>query len=459
LSAIFLTTALKRFYDAYSEYLPPEFLLAMKVAHLSHTDDGAGAGRAAYRIHSSLRELGVDSRMLVSEKRTADPSVQAMSGTGLCHWRSRVPEYLEARAGRSLARDASVFLSPARYGYFEPAREAVVREADVVATYWINGAFISPESLVAIDKPLLWRLSDVWPFTGGCHYPGSCKRFESMCGECPQLRQPGKEDAAYRLWQRKRNAWSTLDLTVVAPSNWMAVMARRSSLFANRRVEVIPTGVDLKRYRPADRSAARARFGLPQDRLLIVFGAMSMTDHVRKGYRELRQALDVVARSPLSSKVLAVVFGNNAPLLEDLRLPAVSLGHLQRDDALIAAYNCADLVVVPSLEDNLPNVALEAMACGAPVVGFDVCGMPDIVVDGWNGRLVTIEEPDGLGRVLVDLLSDPESLAVMRINAREHAFSRHSLEGQAQRYLHLYEQLVETRSKSTGRFCANGDFN
>ena len=98
--------------------------MAIKITHLSHTDGGAGAGRAAYRIHAALRELGVDSRMLVSQKRTADPSVQAISGSGLGHWQVRVAEYREARAGRALARDASVFLSPARYGYFRPARAA-----------------------------------------------------------------------------------------------------------------------------------------------------------------------------------------------------------------------------------------------------------------------------------------------------------------------------------------------
>lgn len=415
----------------------------MRVVHLSHTDGGAGAGRAAYRIHAALRELGVDSCMLVSQKRTADPSVQAMSGSGFGHWRVRLAEYLEARAGRTLARDASVFLSPARYGYFRPARAQVVREADVVATYWINGAYIAPESLAAINKPLVWRLSDVWPFTGGCHYPGTCERFKSHCGDCPQLRQPGPEDAAHRLWLRKQHAWRALDLTVVAPSNWMAGLARRSSLFADRRVEIIPTGVDLERYRPGDRSAARARWGLPQDRLLILFGAMSPTDDVRKGYRELRRALEVVAQSPLASRIQAVMFGTDAPLPPDLLpIPAVSLGRLQGDEALAAAYNCADLVVVPSREDNLPNVALEAIACGAPVVAFDVCGMPDIVRDGWNGRLAPGGDSISLGRAIVEMLSDSQSLMLMRSHARNHAGANFSLSGQASGFLRLYEQVL-----------------
>jgi glycosyltransferase involved in cell wall biosynthesis len=414
----------------------------MKVTHLSHTDCGAGAGRAAYRIHAALRELGVDSRMLVSQKRTADPSVQAMSDSGLSHWRARVVEYLEARAGRALARDASVFLSPARYGYFRPAHAQVVREADLVATYWINGAYISPESLPAINKPLVWRLSDVWPFTGGCHYPGTCERFISQCGDCPQLLQSGPKDAAHRLWLRKQQAWHTLNLTVVAPSNWMAGLARRSSLFAGRRIEVIPTGVDLDRYRPGDRSAARARWGLPQDRFLIMFGAMSPAGDERKGYGAFRQALQVIARSHLGTRVVAVVFGNKFDLLDDLPVPVVSLGRLQGDDALAAAYNCADVVVVPSLEDNLPNVALEGLACGVPVVAFDICGMPDIVQDGWNGRLVKPGQSEDLGRAVVEVLLTSESLPVMRYNARKRAEEVFSLTTQAYKYLSLYESIL-----------------
>jgi glycosyltransferase involved in cell wall biosynthesis len=423
----------------------------MKILHLSHTDGGAGAGRAAYRIHAALRDLAVDSRMLVSQKRTTDPTVEAISDTSLGRLGVRCAEYLEARTGRMLARDGSVFLSPARFSCFKPARSAAVREADVVAVYWINGAYISPEGLAAVAKPLVWRLSDAWPFTGGCHYPGTCDGFERDCGHCPQLRRPEADDASHRLWRRKQAAWRALDLTVVAPSRWMADLARRSTLFACRRIEVIPTGVDLDRYRPLDRMAARARWGLPQDRLLILFGAMSPTDDVRKGYRELRCALDVVARSSLAPYVLAVVFGSDGPLSAELPVPAVSLGRLQGDEALAAVYNCADVVVVPSLEDNLPNVALEAIACGTPVAAFDVCGMPDIVTDNWNGRLVSRSEPEGLGRALVDLLSDLERLLAMRLSARQRAEDRYSLKSQAQTYLELYEQLAANRLTQDSR--------
>lgn len=187
---------------------------------MSHTDDGAGAGRAAYRIHQSLLKLGVKSRMLVADKRTVDPTVNGLKRSGLS--RARVCEWLEARRGHRLAANPYLLFSPSGCSQLDAATHLDLLAADVVNLYWINGGFVSPENLARIGKPLVWRLSDVWPFTGGCHYPGACDHFEAQCGNCPQLRRPGPDDAAKRLWMRKKEAWQALDLTVVAPSNWMA---------------------------------------------------------------------------------------------------------------------------------------------------------------------------------------------------------------------------------------------
>jgi glycosyltransferase involved in cell wall biosynthesis len=419
----------------------------LKVVHLSHTDAGAGAGGAAYRIHTGLLRLTVNSRMFVAQKRTTDPTVQEVSDVGLKKFGVLCAEYLESRTSRMLVRERSALFSSMRFAWYKPWSSAIVREADVVALYWINGAFISPEALSAVDNPIVWRLSDVWPFTGGCHYPGACRGFERACGQCPQLKQPSKKDVSSRLLMRKADLWRALNLTVVAPSHWMADLARRSTLFADRRIEVIPTGVDLDRYCPGDRAAARNQLCLPQDRLLILCGAINLQGDRRKGYIQLKQALDVVASSPLGNRVLVVLFGTNQLLPNDLPLPVVSLGLLHGDEALAAAYNSADVVVVPSLEDNLPNVAIEAIACGVPVVAFDVGGMRDIVADGWNGRLIPEEDSEALGKGLVQVLLDTKNLRVMRLNARQRAQERFSLNNQVRSYLSLYEQVVSKNNE------------
>jgi glycosyltransferase involved in cell wall biosynthesis len=319
-----------------------------------------------------------------------------------------------------------------------------VMAADVVSLYWINGAFVSPEGLSGLTQPIVWRLSDVWPFTGCCHYPGGCPRFEQQCGHCPQVRCPSANDASHRLWQRKKTAWQNLDMTVVAPSRWMASLAKRSSLFSDRHVEVIPTGVDLDRFRPINKLEARAKFGIPADKKVVAFGAVNPQGDARKGFSELRLALEMLAASPAASNVLAIVFGSDDPL-PTLPVQALSLGRLRDDDSLSAAYSAADVVVVPSLEDNLPNVALEAIACGTPVAGFDIGGMPDIVLQGRSGRLAPSRDAAALGRMLSELLVNDALLNQMRNDARRHAMEHFSLTGQARTYLNLYDELSKNR--------------
>ena len=413
----------------------------MKVVHLSQTEAGAGAGRAAYRIHKSLLDMGVDSTLLVAEKRTEDPTVFGIANDWTNRSHARACQYLEAKLSGAMKRDTSVFISPTRFSHFDPALDHRVRAADIVNLYWINGAFIAPEGLTGLRQPIVWRLSDVWPFTGACHYPGDCDRFERQCGLCPQLKHPSTNDVSHQVWRRKSVAWNELDLTIAAPSEWIAQLAKRSALFSQRRIVTIPTGIDLKIYHPMDKAEARAHLGIPADRKVIVFGAMSPGDDVRKGFNEMHIALEAIAGSNVSGKVLAVVFGSQGPL-PALPVPAISLGRLNTDAALVAAYSSADVVLVPSLEDNLPNVALESIACGTPVAAFDVCGMPDIIRDGWNGILARRLEAAALGSAVAHLLTDEVRLKFMRFNARSHAQARFSITDQARNYFNLYSELI-----------------
>ena len=414
----------------------------MKIAHISHTDAGAGAGRAAYRIHRSLCALGEDSQMFVSAKRTSDPTVISLADGGWLRFWAKMHEYGEAKlAQRQTAPDAGLF-SPSRFGHFHPAADARIATAEIISLYWINGGFIAPEGLAGLTQPIVWRLSDVWPFTGGCHYPGQCTRYTQHCGECPKLLRPSAMDASARLWARKEKAWRALNLTIAAPSEWMATLARNSALFRDRRVEVIPTGVDTDAYCPRDKTIARAKWQIPQDKTVIMFGAMD-TNERRKGFAELNGALHILAEMPYKDQLMAVVFGSSA-MEARLPIPTMFLGRLTDDAALATAYAAADMVVVPSLEDNLPNVALEALACGTPVVGFDVCGMPDIVRHGWNGALAATTSTQALAAAMAHVLENGRSMD-MATNARSHALARFSLTQQAQLYLQLYRDLVSRR--------------
>ncbi len=380
--------------------------------------------------------------MLVSQKRTNDPSVTGLRREGLS--RARVYERLEAYKGRLLAANRHTLFSPAAYAQFDVTGHPLVRAADVISLYWINGGFVPPEALALIGKPLLWRLSDVWPFTGGCHYPGSCERHAQYCGNCPQLRSPSEHDISRKLWQRKFDAWRKIDLTVVAPSAWMGQLARQSSLFRERRIEIVPTGVDISVFRPQDKVTLRSRLEIRQDRLVIAFGALDPDGDRRKGYAELNAALGRMARSSLAPRMLALIFGRDQLPGEQLPIPARFLGRLDRDEELAAAYASADIVAVPSTEDNLPNVALEAIACGVPVCGFCMGGMPEIVIHGLNGYLASPFDSNQLADNMLAILTDSNLRQKMAVNSRSRALRHFSLDIQAKAFAKLANEIADS---------------
>ena len=415
---------------------------APSVVHLSHTDARAGAGRAAYRIHRSLVDIGIRSTMIVGDKRTDDQSVHPTSRGVLSKFRRKIGEYTEAKLSRSIVSDSAGFFSPALSGHYRPDKDREFVSADIACLYWVNGALITPETLGRLKKPLIWRLSDTWPFTGGCHYPGSCIRFRDRCGGCPQLAHRGRSDRSARLWLRKKQAWDKLNLTIVAPSRWMADLARSSSLFARHRIEVIPTGVDLSIFQPEKKLKARKQLGLPEDKQLLLFGAMSDRLDPRKGFQQLNEALERLALGPHSGQIIAVTFGSSGEEETELPIPTVSLGRIDDDHKLCKVYSAADMVVVPSSEDNLPNVALEAIACGTPVVAFEVGGMSDIVLSGKTGALAQPLDSASLAHELEILLSDETRLTEMAHEARRHAEATFSIQQQAKSYVALFEELT-----------------
>src|SRR5262249_8470788 len=153
------------------------------------------------------------------------------------------------------------------------ARAAALR-ADVLHLAWVADGFLRVETLPRLRAPLVWTLHDSWAFTGGCHVPYECLRYRERCGRCPALGSRGERDLSRRVGERKERGWGPLDLTVVAPSRWLAEAARSSALFRGRRVEVIRNGLDLERFHPGDVSAARCTLGLPLDKRVLLFAGV-----------------------------------------------------------------------------------------------------------------------------------------------------------------------------------------
>jgi len=413
----------------------------MRVMMLNASDVEGGAARGALRLLDGVRAQGVDARLLVQVRHSDHPWVIGPRGT------------FEKAMG--LARPVLEVLSLKPYGgrgegMFSPALvpdrlpERVLPFApDLVHLHWVANGMIRVESLARFRRPLLWTLHDSWPFTGGCHVPFDCTRYRESCGRCPALGSDGERDVSRRLWGRKKRSWQDLDLTVVAPSNWLAGCARQSSLFKDVRVERIPNGLDLARYRPVDRGTARDLLGLPRDRKLILFGGKGGTSDRNKGFHLLLESLGHLARRGWGDKADLVLFGASRPEpAPDLGFASHWLGWLNDDVSMTLMYAAADVFVAPSMQENLSYTVMEALACGTPCVAFDQGGTSDLVEQGVTGFRARCFDPEDLARSVAWVLQDDDLRRVLSFQARQKVEREFSLELVARRYAELYAELA-----------------
>jgi glycosyltransferase involved in cell wall biosynthesis len=318
---------------------------------------------------------------------------------------------------------------------------------DLINLHWVSAGYLKIETIAKFKQPLVWTLHDMWSFTGGCHYNQSCNKFTAACGACPLLGSDKEEDLSRQIWQRKHKAWQDLNLTVVTPSQWLGENAQASSLFGDRRVEVIPYGLDTETYRPIEQKTARALLKLPQDKQLLLFLSLNATSDKRKGFHLLQPALQQLKQSDWQSKLELMVVGASKPEKPlELGFKGHYLGTLQDDLTLALAYSAADVFVAPSLQDNLPNTVLEAIACGTPCVAFDIGGMPDMIEHKQNGYLAQPLAIDDLARGISWTIEDPLRRQQLSQRARTKAEQEFALKIQAQRYQALYQEILAVSS-------------
>ena len=409
----------------------------MKVLLLNESDINGGAARATYRLHQGLRQVGVDSQMLVRARFSGDRGVVTQ-------------QTLRTKLGPGMNVLPLNFYQNYRQGMFsvqwfpDDILKTVDRLApDIVALNWVCNGYLKIETVAHFKQPLIWILHDLWPLTGGCHDDLGCIRYQDQCGRCPQLASHQEWDLSRWVWQRKAKAWANLDLTIVAPSHWMASCAAKSSLFQHQRIEVIPHGLDINKYRPIAQSVARNLLNLPQDCYLVLFGALDGPSNRRKGYHLLLPTLQHLAQNIGEPAIELVIFGTSQPeMLEALPFKAHLLDKLNDDVTLALAYSAADLLLVPSMQESFGQTASEALACGTPVVAFNATGLRDIIDHQQTGYLAEPFDVRDLARGIAWVLQDRAHCQRLGWAAREKAVQAFSMDLQAKRYESLFKEIL-----------------
>jgi glycosyltransferase involved in cell wall biosynthesis len=414
----------------------------MKVCLLSHSDGRGGAYAAAYRLHQGLQNSGINSMMLVGDKTRDDFNVLSPQNKLGKAWVKLAPS-LDALPKQLYPQRERTAYSP-QWVLERIAAKVDQIAPDIINLHWINAGYLQIETIAKFNKPLVWTLHDMWAFTGGCHYSYDCDRYTKSCGACPQLRSNRDWDLSRWIWRRKAKAWNQLNLTIVTPSNWLAKCAKASSLFQNLPIQVIPNGLDTQKYRPIDRQLAKNLLGLPPDKHIVLFGAVKPTSDRRKGFHLLLPALQKLSllEAEWQKCLELVIFGSSEPHESpDFGLKANYFGRLSDDISLSLLYSAADVFVAPSLEDNLPNTVMEALACGTPCVAFKIGGMPDMIEHQQNGYLVQPFAVEDLTQGIAWVLEDGERHCKLSKYAREKVEQEFTLERQANCYLSVFEEI------------------
>jgi glycosyltransferase involved in cell wall biosynthesis len=408
----------------------------MKVLLLNESDINGGAARGAYRLHQGLQAIGIDSSMLVRDRFSSDQTVTARK-TIL----TKLGPPLNGMPLKLYPHTQTLFSAQ----WLPDDLRAAVRQInpDIININWVCNGFLQIETIAQFNKPLVWTLHDMWPMTGGCNYNEGCDRYQAACGSCPQLSSRREFDLSRWIWQRKVRAWKHLNLSLVAPSQWIAECAAKSSLFKGLRVEVINGGLDTERYRPIPQQIAREVLNLPQDKDLILFGAPGAMTDKRKGFHLLLPALQILSQAGWAERSEVVLFGTSqAETSPRLEFKTHSLGKLADDVTLALAYSAADVMVVPSLQESFGQTASESLACGTPVVAFNATGLKDIVDHQQNGYLAKPFEIEDLAQGIAWVLEGDRRQTLAQ-SAREKAVRAFCVKLQADRYRTLFQNLSE----------------
>lgn len=411
----------------------------LSVLHINESDRLGGAGRSAYRIHESLRRMGLRSRMLVHRKSTDDDDVRPISSNNV--------RFFDLASYHTFERLSLQYL-------FYPSSFLLVnhewfKDADVIQLFNTHENYFAHTALPLISRrrPVVWRLSDMWSLTGHCTHSLGCERWLTGCGSCPLLSDyPAlRWDTTAMLWKIKRWVYARSLVNIVAPSKWIEAIARRSPLLGNFPVHHIPNGVDTTVFTPKDQSEARRSLGIDEAKKVILFSSHQILNR-QKGGDLMIEALQRLALATDREKVLLLVVGRGAEEWKvDVPFAVKRMGHVFDDNTMAAVYSAADIFVLPTLADTFPNAVLESMSCGTAPITFDVGGCPELVRHMETGYLARYQDAEDLAQGMSLLLDDDALRMRLRQRSLEVVAQEYPRELEAKRFKALYEELYQER--------------
>lgn len=417
----------------------------MRVLIVNTSERNGGAAVAANRLMEALNNHGVKAKMLVRDKQSDSLTVVGLQGKWWQQW-CFLWERLVIFCHLHFSRKHLFELDIANTGT-DITRLPEFREADIIHLHWINQGMLSLgiiRKILNSGKPVVWTMHDIWPATAICHLTLGCNKFKTGCHHCKYLPGNGStRDLSAKVWRRKQHLLDGQSITFVACSRWLEAEAKMSALLNGQKVTNIPNSIDTSIYKVGNRSEARQRLGLPTDKQVILFVSQRVTN-LNKGMEYLIEACNqLVSQHPEMKETTAVAIlgGHAEDVVAELPFEAYPLGYVSEEYRIADVYRAANVFVLPSLSENLPNTIMESMACGIPCVGFKVGGIPEEIDHLKNGYVAAYRNAEDLARGIRWILceADYDSLSAAAVKKVNRCYSQQSV---ALKYTEIYNEAI-----------------
>ncbi len=407
------------------------------IVHINTHDVAGGAAKVAWRLAESQRQQGHGSTLLVGYKKSDSPhaSAFAMETTPLLYEQS-------VRQG---------LLDYHHQGSHRLIHHPTVQSADILHLHNLHGNYFNPFSLSVLSqyKPVVWTLHDMQAFTGHCAYSLDCMLFQQGCPQCPypNLEHALNVDTSAQLLRDKRLIYDHSRLQIVVPSEWLRRQVQQSVL-RNHPIELIYNGIDTTIFKPCDKTVARSRLGLPQDRVMVgaVANGGSFGNHWKGG--QYTQAVMDRVRSRYPDCLFVSIGGSGPTNLGNV----IQLPRFENESDLVTAYSAIDIFLYTPLADNCPLVVLEAMSCGLPIVSFATGGVPELIRNGIDGWIAEYKNVSQTAAAMERLIADPAIRTGFAQNARRRIMEQFEHSKIAEQYQHIYERVLSETRQSSRRF-------
>jgi glycosyltransferase involved in cell wall biosynthesis len=421
----------------------------MKILHINTSDQG-GAANACLRLHNGLLNIGIDSKVLVKIKTKNIPYVYVYESdikTSISIFARIKRKFLRIlkelwlydetntkQQNYICSRHPNLEMFSFSDSNIDITNNKWFREADIIHLHWVSNFMDYPSFFKKCTKPIVWTLHDMNPFLGGEHYNEQYLGIDENGIPIPRKKTDREKQVFEKITAIKiASLADTKNLHIIALSEWMKSECKKSAILGRFPIDKIYNGINSEIFQPRKKEYSRNLLGISNNKKVILFCADYISNS-RKGYEYLLLVLENIN----NENILLCSIGNISDTLEK-KNNVIELGMMHDERLMSIIYSAADVFIIPSLMDNLPNTVIESLTCGTPVISFPIGGLPDMIDHKKNGYIADEISVNALVKAINHFFEEGVEWSSEEI--RKHSIAKFDISVQANNIINLYKNI------------------